>query len=419
MSTILFFVFAVLSLAATIVAVVRVRHPSPLAFPVMMTGWLTSEYPLFHLGWQVVVAALLIALGALEGTLAWVAAGLLATSWLGLLFARHLCRQAKPTAQAALREALGDDYLDLLSDPRRARLRTKPEPGLARHPLRNDRSGIQIDRDVRYGEHWTRNLLDIYRPSDPPDTPAPVVLQIHGGAWVIGHKGQQAQPLLHRLSRAGYVAVSINYRLGRKWRFPDQIVDVKRAIAWVRENIADYGGDPDTIVLTGGSAGGHLAMLAALTPGYAAWQPGFEDADTSVAGCAPVYGPPDFCDRHNIRGRLASMEPFLAKMVMPGPKRDEPELWDKVSPISQVGPDAPPFLVIQGANDVLVWREEARSFVAELRRVSRQPVAYWEIPGAQHAFDVLNSMRTAVAVDTVEQFVGWVESTTSVGARER
>ena len=85
-------------------------------------------------------------------------------------------------------------------------------------------------------------------------------------------------------------------------------------------------------------------------------------------------------------------------------------LWDKVSPITHVRADAPPFFIIQGANDVLVWREEARQFADALRAVSHQPVVYWEVPGAQHAFDTFNSRRSWVAVDAVERFVGWVEA---------
>lgn len=65
---------------------------------------------------------------------------------------------------------------------------------------------------------------------------------------------------------------------------------MKQALAWVKANIAEYGGDPDAVCITGGSAGGHLTALAALTPNDPKWQPGFEDADTSVAAAVPVYG---------------------------------------------------------------------------------------------------------------------------------
>lgn len=409
MTPTLLLVLGALSLIATIVTLVRVRHPAIFSFPIMMTSWLLGEYPLFFVGTQAIVAALLAALGGLDEPRGIVGLALYGISWVGLLVARHVSTLAEPTAEAALTDALGDDYVASLRPERQASLRDEIDPVTIRHPLRFDNDGLTIDRDVAYGQHGKRNQLDVYRRTDGVEA-APVVLQIHGGAWMIGHKAQQAQPLLHQLARSGYVCVSMNYRLSPRARFPDHIIDVKRAIAWVRNNIADYGGDPDTIILTGGSAGGHLASLAALTPDLDEWQPGFESVDTSVAGCAPFYGPADFRDRHGIRGKLASMEPMLGRMVMPLKQSDDPELWDKVSPITHVRADAPPFLVIQGANDVLVWREEARQFVDALRAVSHQPVGYWEVPGAQHAFDTFNSRRSWVAVDAVERFVGWVEA---------
>ncbi len=408
----LFLAWAVVAALATFVTVFRVRHPAILGLPIMMTGWLVGEYALFHLAWQAVAVALFVGFGALSGPAGVVALLVTLVSWAGLVAAWRAARLARPSAEAALRAGLGADYLERLDPARRAGLRERPEPGLTRRPLRHDRAGIEFESDVAYGEHGRRNRLDVYRPAEL-DGPAPVVIQVHGGAWVIGHKRQQAQPLLHRLARNGFVAVSMNYRLGPKNRFPAQIVDVKRAIAWVRENIAERGGDPAAIVLTGGSAGGHLTSLAALTPNDPELQPGFESVDTTVAGCVPFYGPADFLDRDRIRGRLASMEPMLKKMVMPGSSRDHRELYDAMSPLSRVHVDAPPFFVIQGSHDVLVWREETRLFVEALRAVSRQPVVYWEVPGAQHAFDTFNSWRSAAAVDAVERFVAWVAASVS------
>ena len=95
---------------------------------------------------------------------------------------------------------------------------------------------------------------------------------------------------MYHLAAKGWVCVAINYRLAPRDPFPAQIIDVKKGIAWIRENIASYGGDPDYIAITGGSAGGHLCALAALTPNDPEWQPGFEDVDTSVQVAIPHYG---------------------------------------------------------------------------------------------------------------------------------
>ncbi|HWN26527.1 MAG TPA: alpha/beta hydrolase, partial [Actinomycetospora sp.] len=127
-------------------------------------------------------------------------------------------------------------------------------------------------RDVAYGPD-PANVLDVWRhPALPDHARAPVLLQIHGGAWSSGSKAADAHPLMAAMVGRGWVCVSVDYRLGPAERWPAQIVDVKRALAWTRAHIGEHGGDPDRIAITGGSSGAHLAALAALTPG--AWQPG-------------------------------------------------------------------------------------------------------------------------------------------------
>ena len=92
---------------------------------------------------------------------------------------------------------------------------------------------------------------------------APVLLQVPGGAWVIGMRRPQAYPLMSHLAERGWICVSIDYRVSPRHTWPDHIVDVKRALAWVKEHIAEYGGDPDFVAITGGSAGGHLCGAGA------------------------------------------------------------------------------------------------------------------------------------------------------------
>ncbi len=389
---------------ASLFALVRLHRSGPLSFPIMMIGWLVGDHPSGNFLAQVLTAAALTAGGALDADHGWLALALAAVSWVGLAAVRRTSRLAAPTAETALLDALGTDYRADI-DPQQLALMESPVPRpVMKLNARFRLTGLEAEFDIPYGKHPKRNLLDIYRPK-PGAENAPVLLQVHGGGWIIGHKQQQAFPLMLRMAHRGWICVSINYRLAPKHRFPDQIVDVKRAIAWVRANIADHGGDPSTIVLTGGSAGGHLTSLAALTPNLADFQPGFESADTSVAACVPFYGPPDFTNRNKIRGPLTSMQPFLNRLIMPSKLADDPELWDLVSPLSQINADAPPFFIIQGHHDVLVWKEEARDFVDQLRQVSEEPVAYWEVPGAQHAFDTFPSHRTGVAVDAIERFL--------------
>ena len=171
---------------------------------------------------------------------------------------------------------------------------------------------------------------------------------------------------------------------GSPW--PAHIIDVKRAIAWIRENIAEYGGDPDFIAITGGSAGAHVGSLAALTANDPLLQPGFEHVDTSVQAAVPYYGaydltdPADMCDL---------MLPFLERFVMRASLADHPELFAAASPISHVHREAPPFFVLHGRNDAVIPEAQAQLFVDALRATGAGTVAHAELPNAHHAFDTL------------------------------
>ena len=267
------------------------------------------------------------------------------------------------------------------------------------------------DGDISYGDAGSRNHLDIWRRPDLANFQdrngrAPVLLQVPGGAWMTGNKRGQAHPLMSHLAELGWVCVAINYRLSPRSTWPDHIVDVKRAIAWTKENIADYGGDPDWIAITGGSAGGHLSSLAALTPNDPQFQPGFEDADTRVQAAVPFYGVYDFTRSDDSMHPL--MVPMVAKQVFKLSRNEIEEPFRNASPIAHIHEDAPPFFVLHGRNDSLIPVEQARSFTARLREVSRQPVVYAELPCAQHAFEIFGSARAAHAAVAVEQFLAEV-----------
>jgi acetyl esterase/lipase len=206
------------------------------------------------------------------------------------------------------------------------------------------------------------------------------------------------------MASRGRLAVSANYRLGPASRFPDPLVDIKKVIAWLRGHGADYGADARCIVICGGSAGAHLASLAALTPNRPELQPGFEDQDTTVAASVPLYGRFDFVDRSEVLGDKLLLMNFLADKVMPCRYEDDHALWDLASPIAQVQASAPPMLVIHGTHDSLIPIEEARSFVHALRRISTQPVAFAELHGAQHAWDLFHTPWSLHTARTIHRF---------------
>src|SRR5205823_6138813 len=131
--------------------------------------------------------------------------------------------------------------------------------------------------------------------------------------------------------------------------FPDQLVDVKRAIAWVREHADAYAVDPSFIAITGGSAGATLATLAALTPGEAALQPGFEHADTSVAAFVALHGVYDLLDEEDLRPSVVMNA--LERRVFKARCREAPDLFRAASPLYHAHAQAPPAFVIHGDID--------------------------------------------------------------------
>lgn len=390
-------------LAWTATAWFGLRHLGPGVLVYFAMSWLTSELALFHLGWQMLATLAFAALGGLEGAAGACGLALSFVSWAGLLGLQRRASLAGATFEASLVQTLGAAYRDALPEARRSLLRA--EVGLADwgKPFSFGSDGVEVIRGLRYGPAGRRNQLDVYRPkSGLPG--APVLLQIHGGAWIIGEKEQQGRALMTHLAERGWICVAINYRLSPRAKLPDHLVDAKLAMKWIRENIGGYGGDPDWVAVTGGSAGGHLCALLALSANDPRFQPGFEEVDTRLRAAVPFYGIYDLADRENVRGR-SSMRPMLERYVMPVALDQDPDAWDQVSPVCHVSDKAPPFFVIHGRHDALAFVEDARLFVTALRAASLEPVVYAELPYAQHAFDVFHSERTAHAVGAVHRFL--------------
>ncbi len=266
-------------------------------------------------------------------------------------------------------------------------------------------------RDLQYvDDGLRRHRLDVWR-RDGVGPAAPVLLQVHGGGWMVGSKEQQARPLMHHLAERGWVCVAINYRLSPKATWPDHLVDCKLALKWVREHIAEYGGDPEYVVVTGGSAGGHLAAMVGLTANRPEFQPGFEDVDTQVRAMVPFYGVFDFLDRHGFRGASgASFRRLAQRHILKAHPEEQREVFEQASPLDQVHRLAPPALIVHGDLDVLAPVQEARLFAARLREVSDAPVVYAELAGAQHAFEMFHSIRALHTVAAVDAFLAWLLS---------
>jgi acetyl esterase/lipase len=393
-----YLVLALLGLTFSAMTLFRVRLIPQLTIPTFVVGWLRGELAVQTILFEAIVTLGFWRAGVFESAPGQIGLALTFVSW-GMLGVSHRRGVKAGEEFAKVLDAVGVSVEQKVS----------PFHGLWR-PFSFKHPDVKTIRDVEYGESLPgdkggRNLLDVVLPKAArAGDRRPVLLQVHGGGWIIGDKREQAKPLMTHLASKGWICVSANYRLSPKATMPDQIVDVKRAIAWIRSHIEEYGGDPDFLCITGGSAGGHLCSLAALTPNDPRFQPGFEDVDTTIDGCVPFYGVFDFLDRADDRP-LGKMGDVIGPMVFKCTPEENPELWDCVSPVTRIHSEAPPFFVIQGSHDSLVFAEEAVTFVSALREKSVQPVLYVELNGAQHAFEIFHSPRTAHAVHGVTGFL--------------
>ena len=387
----------VLSLLGLIGALNALRHPAthrrPALRPPFLPALLTAEAVPLRFLIHVVLVLVLVWLGALDHLPGRVGLVLTLLTWIAYVAIQWRAASTKRVMAQALAEAgIGPKGFAHV-DWRRV---------VAAYPYRLPKSVMRAE-DIEYDDGLH---VDVYRRRDLDPGPHPSLLYVHGGSWRGGNRRQQGRPLLHRMADNGWVAVSASYPLAPEATFPDQLVALKRALAWMRSEGTEFGIDPEFIAISGGSAGGHLAALTALTSNRPEYQPGFADADTSVQAAVPAYGIYDFLNRNQTRDPW----PIIPRWVMKADPAVDEDLFRRASPLDQVHAGAPPFFVIHGAVDSVVPTAEAHQFVAALRDESQQPVAYAEVPGANHAFDVLDSLRTHYVISGVHRFLESVRS---------
>ncbi len=398
--------------AAAVALAYRPIRREPFTVVSFVAGWIAGELAFQNIVWQMIAAVLFVTYGALDAWAGWLALAVAALGWIGLV----------GLGLAGLRS--GDVTAAALAEVRRSSFPVpeRPTPPTWGRWWRVTRAipfksrAVEATRNLDYwGDGSRYHRLDVYRSRLAPPQQAPVMIYVHGGAWVIGDKREQGKPMMFELVARGWVCVAINYRLSPKATWPDHIVDVKRALAWVKEHIAEYGGDPSFVAVSGGSAGGHLCALLALSAGDPRFQPGFEELDTSVQACVPFYGVMDLTSSPEASLFGTGLVEMLEKTVMKETEEAHSEVFADASPTFRVRSDAPPFFVLHGSNDSLVPVETARTFVRRLREVSRQAVAYAELPLTQHAFDVLASLRCQATASAVGDFLEGARDALRVG----
>ena len=350
------------------------HHPkgSILSFAV---GLLAGELGLHVIFWQAMTVAFFVLVGAVSGFFGAIGFLLCATSWSAIAFYYYESASAQKEVISGLEEGLGKRFQTQIDKELRQQFAEEPDRELIRHPFQHRDPNVELIRNVHYG-----------RKDDG-----------------------QGIPLMNHMAKRGWVCISSACRLSPSATFPDHIVDCKQALVWIKEEIREYGGNPDFIIVTGGSAGGHLSSLLALSAGHEAFQPGFEDKDTTVQGAVPFYGVYDFTDEENHfphDGLEEMLENSIFKLDMNGNE----QVFKEASPLFHISDQAPPFLVIQGTHDTLVPVESSRAFSKTLRNKSKHKVAYIELKGGQHAFDVFPSLRSEYVKFGVEKFLAWTYS---------
>ena len=376
MSSAFLFVYAFLALFFGCNAL---RKPSPPTsrFPALwLPAVLIAEIPWFWFLLRMLAGAGFVAIEALGHPMGWLGLSMLATAQLLQL---EIVRRASSSAREVGRERARAAWWERLTG----------------WPYRIP-AGIERITDVEYEPGLT---LDVYRLRQTRSEPVPCLVYVHGGGWGGGDPRRVFRTVVHHLASQGWGVVTIRYPLSPIATFPDHVIGVNRALHWIKTEGADrFGLDPDRIALAGGSAGAHLTSLSVLSNGR--HQPGFESADTSVKAAIVLYGIYDFFNRNNTRVDW----PLIPVRVMKAAAADAPDRYREASPIDQVRGDSPPFLVIHGTSDSLVPIAEAEFFVEALRTVGA-PVEFVPVRHAQHAFDILNGIRTRALAVRIERFL--------------
>jgi acetyl esterase/lipase len=266
------------------------------------------------------------------------------------------------------------------------------------------------ERDVAF---WTipdtdRQLLcDIWSPSNSNVSGLGIIF-IHGGGWTAMDKDMLTRPFFHHLVAQGHTVMDVAYRLCPEVDMFSMIGDVKRAIAWMKDNASRYGVNPNKIALVGSSVGGHLAQLAGYAPQHPDLTPkDINNTNLAVCGIVSFYGPSDLLVEYDhaqvkqrsenrppvpIGTKLDPKEMFLYSgrldMILGGHLQDIPDSYHLASPITHVQPGCPPTLLIQGDKDMLVPLGTTQALYKKLIE-SGVPAINIVFSGAEHSFDLL------------------------------
>ncbi len=247
--------------------------------------------------------------------------------------------------------------------------------------------GIEAERNIPYVENGHRNqILDVYLPEQPSDKPLPLMIWIHGGAWM---GGSQANPPVLYLVNKGFAVASIQHRMSGDAKWPAQSFDCKAAIRFLRANAAKYNLDPDNFGIGGDSSGGHLAAFVGTSGDVKEMEGdlGNPGISSRVKAVVDWFGPTDLL----IMGQQAGPGSMIQhdspsspeSMLLGGPVQEKRELAKTANPITYIDKNEPPFLIMHGDNDQLVPLGQSIVLAKALIDVGVE-VTMKTVPGAAH-----------------------------------
>lgn len=274
-----------------------------------------------------------------------------------------------------------------------------PPPPPARH--RRDLPFWTIQPADNGGRSKRQLLCDLWLPDTRPSHPVPpsglAFVFFHGGGWHQFDKDSLTRPWFRHLASQGHVVMDVAYRLYPETGMTGMVADGKRAVAWMKAHAARYGVDPERIVVAGGSAGAHLALLVAYTPGLPELTPAnMAGVDTSVRGVVAFYPPADLraymAYNDYPTTKIGPLELTSPREVVPGAlggtPAQVPGQYDLFAPASHVTAAGPCTLLVSGEHDHVVPVEPIRALHRALLRAGT-PSIYVEFPATEHAFDLV------------------------------
>jgi acetyl esterase/lipase len=251
--------------------------------------------------------------------------------------------------------------------------------------------------------------LDLYQPGGAPG-PLPVVVHVHGGGWRRGSRRHSLPALgdgfYQGLAASGIAVAAVDYRLSGEARYPAAVDDVRAAVAWVRSALPEYGVTPGPVVLWGDSAGGHLALLTALTSaGLTGTGAGNAGPGNTGPGNTGVDGVVAWFPVTDLTTMGEPDDPQTREALFLGaPPAQVPDLAREASPITHVHAGAPPVLLMHGDSDALVPPGQSTRFARALREAGGTATLEL-VPGASHFWDGAQDVPGIVA-----RSVGFVRS---------